>query len=81
MFASIATGSQREFALTGALRRMVAGLFGTLTAGALRPSDRIRMRAREANDVRQLARSLEPQLPGFAADLYAAAARHDGFAD
>jgi len=38
-----------------------------------------RVRTREANDVRELARSVEMHSPGFAADLYAAASRHEGY--
>jgi hypothetical protein len=40
-----------------------------------------RVRVREANDVRDLARSVEMHSPGFAADLYAAASRHEGYDD
>jgi len=40
-----------------------------------------RIRVREANDVRDLARSVELHSPGFAADLYAAASRHEGYDD
>ena len=40
-----------------------------------------RVRVREANDVRDLARSVELHSPGFAADLYAAASRHEGYDD
>ena len=38
-------------------------------------------RSRDAEAVRGLARSVERSDPGFAADLYAAAARHDGLND
>jgi hypothetical protein len=40
-----------------------------------------RVRVREADDVRELARSVEKHSPGFAADLYAAALRHEGYDD
>ena len=40
-----------------------------------------RVRVREANEVRELARSVELHSPGFAADLYAAASRHEGYDD
>jgi len=39
------------------------------------------VRVREAEDVRELARSVEAHSPGFAADLYAAAWRHEGYDD
>ena len=75
--------------IPGALRQLVGALFST------RPATRravatpvvqkivgsLRVRAREANDVRELARSVELHSPGFAADLYAAAARHEGYDD
>ncbi len=55
------------------------------TAGASLKSTRLantfRVRVREANDVRELARSVELHSPGFAADLYAAASRHEGYDD
>ena len=48
-------------------------------SGAVASSFRIRVR--EANEVRDLARSVELHSPGFAADLYAAASRHEGYDD
>ena len=39
------------------------------------------VRVREAEGVRELARSVESHSPGFAADLYAAASRHEGYDD
>lgn len=39
------------------------------------------LRVREANEVRELARSVEQLSPGFASDLYAAALRHEGLDD
>ena len=38
-------------------------------------------RGAEAEEVRVMARAWEKTDPGFAADLYAAAARHEGLAD
>ncbi len=38
-------------------------------------------RCQNANDVRNLARSVESHSPGFAADLYAAADRHESVAE
>ena len=76
---------------TGAIRQLVAGLFAATTrparkaapaaaASAQAPST-FRIRMREADDVRELARSVELHSPGFAADLYAAASRHEGYDD
>jgi len=76
---------------TGAIRQLVAGLFSTrpvakkTTSRAASQSTPLpstfRVRVREANDVRELARSVELHSPGFAADLYAAASRHEGYDD
>jgi hypothetical protein len=75
---------------TGAIRQLVAGLFSSSrraakpAAATVRPAlvaSAHRVRIREANDVRELARSVEMHSPGFAADLYAAASRHEGYDD
>jgi|GEM_PF-984557 len=77
---------------TGAIRQLVAGLFSSRPAptksavatATVRPAlvaSAYRVRIREANDVRALARSVEMHSPGFAADLYAAASRHEGYDD
>ena len=76
---------------TGAIRQLTAALFSSRpvaqkpAAGATSKSTRqvstFRVRVREANDVRELARSVELHSPGFAADLYAAASRHEGYDD
>ena len=73
---------------TGAIRQLVAGLFSSTrpaakaaAASAKRAVSTVRVRVREANDVRELARSVELHSPGFAADLYAAASRHEGYDD
>jgi hypothetical protein len=77
---------------TGAIRQLVAALFSPRPAAARQPAasapiksvqqaSSFRMRVREANDVRELARSVEMHSPGFAADLYAAASRHEGYDD
>ena len=76
---------------TGAIRQLAAALFPSRSAakkhadGATIKSSRLattfRVRVREANDVRELARSVEMHSPGFAADLYAAASRHEGYDD
>jgi hypothetical protein len=81
-------GQQPIFA--GAIRQLVAGLFSSSrsaskpAAATVRPAlvaSAYRVRIREANDVRALARSVEMHSPGFAADLYAAASRHEGYDD
>ena len=76
---------------TGAIRQLAAALFSSRPAAARQPAaaaiksvraaTTFRVRVREANDVRELARSVEMHSPGFAADLYAAAARHEGYDD
>ena len=74
---------------SGAFRQLAAALFSsrpvTKKAAAVATSTRapsaFRVRIREANDVRELARSVELHSPGFAADLYAAASRHEGYDD
>ena len=92
MSASIASGTYgHQPAITGALRQLVGALFSSARPAARRavaasakivaPAASFRLRAREANDVRELARSVELHSPGFAADLYAAAARHEGYDD
>ena len=73
-----------------AIRQLVAGLFSSRAAAkpaagasikSARAATTFRVRVREANDVRELARSVELHSPGFAADLYAAASRHEGYDD
>ena len=76
---------------TGAIRQLAAALFSSRPAAARQPAaaaiksvraaTTFRVRVREANDVRELARSVEMHSPGFAADLYAAASRHEGYDD
>jgi hypothetical protein len=75
-------------AFTGAIRQLMGALFSSrpaaaraATPSAAPVSSSFRVRAREANDVRELARSVEMHSPGFAADLYAAASRHEGYDD
>lgn len=48
------------------------------TTRALTPAEQA---SREAQNVRELAYSYSKTDPGFAADLYAAAARHEGLSD
>lgn len=75
---------------TGAVRQLAAALFSSrpaakkaaaVAATQARPASTFRVRVREANGVRELARSVELHSPGFAADLYAAASRHEGYDD
>ena len=74
---------------SGALRQLAASLFSSRPAAkpvatvakCERAVSTFRVRVREANDVRALARSVELHSPGFAADLYAAASRHEGYED
>ena len=75
----------------GSLRQIANAIFSSRSA-AKKPAaattikstsvaNSFRVRIREANDVRELARSVEMHSPGFAADLYAAASRHEGYDD
>jgi len=76
---------------SGAIRQLAAALFSSrpvakklsddATIKSTRQASTFRVRVREANDVRELARSVELHSPGFAADLYAAASRHEGYDD
>ena len=75
---------------SGAIRQLAAALFpsrpvakkSAAAATVVRAAaSTFRVRVREANDVRELARSVEMHSPGFAADLYAAASRHEGYDD
>ena len=67
--------------------RVAAEAFYSLLSGLTRLSARavtapVRgTRRTEAEQVRELARRYQQTDPGFAADLYAAAARHEGLAD
>jgi len=81
MSAALTSGTYREPALSGALRQLMAGLFGRPASRLSQRAALIRLRAREASEVRALARSVEVESPGFASDLYAAAARHEGLDD
>ena len=85
MSASLTSGTYgRQPAFTTGFRQLV-GLFSSAFAPqAAKPAqfaNSFRVRVREANDVRELARSVEMHSPGFAADLYAAASRHEGLDD
>jgi hypothetical protein len=81
MSATLTSGTYREPAVAGALRLLMSGLFGRTARRAPARADLVRLRAREANEVRELARSVELESPGFASDLYAAAARHEALDD
>lgn len=61
---------------------VAADLFGRLLRQLSRPAVQgARSRAQDAAAVRRMADSVQRQDPGFAADLRAAAARHDGLDD
>jgi hypothetical protein len=81
MSATLTSGTYREPVVAGALRQLMSGLFGLAAPRVSDRAERVRLRAREANEVRELARSVELESPGFASDLYAAAARHEGLDD
>jgi hypothetical protein len=83
MSASLTSGTYgHQPIFTGALRQLVTALFASRpVATTTRFANSFRVRVREANDVRELARSVEMHSPGFAADLYAAASRHEGIED
>jgi hypothetical protein len=55
-----------------------AVIAGLLPAALRAPSASVADAAAEAQKVRELARSYAKTDPGFASDLYAAAARHEG---
>jgi hypothetical protein len=59
------------------LSRAVSAFFGRVSTPPLRRATAFRQRIVEANRVRALAASVEQDSPGFAADLYAAASRHE----
>ena len=78
---AITSGSFHEPLISRAVQSFVSGLFSRARPAAPVRSDRLRVRAQEAEEVRDLARSVERQSPGFAADLYAAALRHEALDD
>jgi len=87
---AITSGTYGHQPLFGATLRQIANsLFSSRPARKAIPSslpvtsvaNSFRVRVREANEVRELARSVELHSPGFAADLYAAASRHEGYDD
>jgi hypothetical protein len=85
---SITSGTYGHTFFGGSLRQIANTLFASRpakkSAAKLKSSSvasSFRVRVREANDVRELARSVELHSPGFAADLYAAASRHEGYDD
>jgi hypothetical protein len=64
------------------LPRVASALVGRLSRWMSQPSDRKSgSRADDAAAVRAMAYSVQRTDPGFAADLYAAAARHEGLDD
>jgi hypothetical protein len=81
MSATLTSGTYREPVFTGALRQFMSSVFARAAARPAGSTELVRQRTREANEVRQLARSVELESPGFASDLYAAAARHENLDD
>jgi hypothetical protein len=79
MSATLTSGTYREPFLSTALRQVTGALFGRRPVTAREAL--VRDRAREAEEVRDLARSVERHSPSFAADLYAAALHHESLAD
>lgn len=82
--ATITTADAMRLRVPAAPRGAVvaADLFGRLLRWMSRPAiRRARSRAQEAAEVRQMAYSVQRHDPGFAADLHAAAARHEGLDD
>ena len=78
MSASLTSGTYGRQPAFGGVLQFISGLFSSPVATQTRPGKSFRVRVREANDVRALARNVEIYSPGFAADLYAAASRHEG---
>jgi hypothetical protein len=60
--------------------RLAAAIYGGISS-LLRPAPRMLTRSEEAASVRELARSVQDSDPGFAADLLAAATRHESLDD
>lgn len=60
---------------------LVAGLRLLSRLAQPSPATLLRRRRADAENVRHLARRWEAVEPGFAADLYAAAARHESLSD
>jgi len=65
----------------GARAAAAAFVAGWRLLSALFSGVRVDSRTRDASYVRALARDVQRTDPGFAADLYAAAARHEGKMD
>lgn len=86
---SITSGTYGHTPFFGSSLRQIASALFSSRPAAKKPAalkstpvaSSFRVRVREANDVRDLARSVELHSPGFAADLYAAASRHEGYDD
>jgi len=74
---TITSGSYHEPFLFRAVHAGISAFFAKVATPPLRRADHVRRRIAEANRVRDLAASVEMDQPGFAADLYAAASRHE----
>lgn len=74
---AIASGTYHEPMLFRAVHAGISSFFSIVATPPLRRADLARRRIVEANRVRAMAANLEREQPGFAADLYAAASRHE----
>lgn len=74
---AITSGTYHEPLLFRAVHAGISAFFAKVSTPPLRRADHVRRRIEEANRVRALAASVEQDQPGFAADLYAAASRHE----
>jgi hypothetical protein len=79
MSATLTSGTYGKPVLPGLLRQVASFLFGRQPTTAREAL--VRDRVREADEVRELARSVERHSPSFAADLYAAALHHESLVD
>lgn len=74
---AITSGTYREPFVLRAVHAGISAFFARVSTPPLRRANALRQRIVEANRVRALAASVEAEQPGFAADLYAAASRHE----
>ena len=77
----ILSGAFRQIAAFFSTSRVATKPAAAASVKVSRFADTFSVRVREANEVRELAHSVEKHSPGFAADLYAAALRHEGYDD
>ncbi len=77
MSASMSFGAHGARSPSFGVLSFVGKMFARSLSRAGAAQQRMAKLIREANDVRALAASVESHSPSFAADLYAAAARHE----